>query len=245
MGLKRFVFATDSHGDQADPVALNALATFCRDFKPVIRVAGGDHFDLRAWRGGAGPKELDETGEEDVEAGFRFLESFRPTHYLIGNHEARLWDSSHEAKDGRVRALASELIGRINVVADKLRCPVLPYDKRLGVLKIGHLKFLHGFGNGGVNAARDHARNYGSCLIGHIHAVDEASVPGLDRRVCRSVGALCKLDMPYNSRTVGTLRHAQGFGYGVIDDKTGEYSVHQAERIGDRFFVATDLRAIA
>ncbi len=181
---------------------------------------------------------LQEAGE-DVEAGFRFLDSFRPTHYLIGNHEVRLWDAARGAKDGRVRALAADLIARINAAADKLRCPVLPYDKRLGVLKIGHLKFLHGFGGGGVNSARDHARSYGSCLIGHIHAVDEASVAGLDRRVCRSVGALCNLDMHYNARMVGSLRHAQGFGYGVIDEKTGEYSVHQAERIGDRFFIWT------
>lgn len=245
MGLKRFIFASDSHGDQADPVTCNALMAFCRDFKPAYRICGGDAFDCRAWRNGAGPKELDETGEDDIDAGLRFLEAFRPTHYLLGNHEVRLWDAQHDAKDGRVRALATNLIERITSLTSSLKCPVLPYDKRDGVLKIGHLKFLHGFGGGGVNAARDHARNYGSCLIGHIHAVDEASVAGLDRRVCRSVGALCKLDMRYNSRTVGTLRHANGWGYGVIDDKTGNYSVFQAERVGDRFYVASDVRAIA
>lgn len=243
MGLKRFLFAADSHGDQADPVALNALTTFNREFKPQIRVAGGDHFDFRAWRNGAGPKELDETGGEDVEAGLRFVESYRPTHYLVGNHETRIWDARREAKDGRVRALATELISRIESRVG-LNCPILPYDKRLGVLRIGHLKFLHGFGSG-INSVREHARNYGSCLIGHLHAVDEASVPGLDRRTCRSVGALCRLDMPYNSRVVSSLRHSQGWAYGVIDDKTGEYSVHQAERVGDRFFVASDIRAVA
>ena len=38
----RFVYAADSHGDMADPEALEALWAFCKDYKPDVRVAGGE-----------------------------------------------------------------------------------------------------------------------------------------------------------------------------------------------------------
>ena len=88
----RFVFASDSHGDMADPEALEALWEFCKDYKPEVRVAGGDHFDLRALRRGVGSSDA-ESGESlkaDLEAGKDFLRRFRPTVYLWGNHEHRL-----------------------------------------------------------------------------------------------------------------------------------------------------------
>lgn len=63
----RFVFASDSHGDMNDPEALDALWEFCKDYKPEVRVAGGDHFDFRSLRRGV--------GTSDAESG----ESSRPT----------------------------------------------------------------------------------------------------------------------------------------------------------------------
>ena len=34
--LTKFIFASDSHGDMADPEALAALYAFTKDFKPDI-----------------------------------------------------------------------------------------------------------------------------------------------------------------------------------------------------------------
>ncbi len=245
MAWTTFVFATDLHGDCQDTAACNALHRFARDFKPKIRVCGGDVWDFRAWRNGASPKELDEDGEADVAAGFNFLDAFRPTHLLVGNHDFRVFDKAENAKDGRVRALAARIVKQITDHANANRYPILPYHKRRGVLKIGHLKFLHGFGRGGPSCVRTHAQDYGCCLIGHVHAIDEVSLPGLDRRVCRSVGALCNLDMTYSAQMPGTLRHANGWGYGVINDKTGDYQVFQAECVNGSYVVATDTRVVA
>jgi predicted MPP superfamily phosphohydrolase len=245
MAYTPFVFASDVHGDCQDTAACNALFRFMRDWKPKIRVCGGDVWDFRAWRNGASPKELDEDGEADVTAGFSFLDQFRPTHLLCGNHDFRVFDKAKTAKDGRVRALAQRIVKQIEDHATAGRYQVLPYHKRHGVLRIGHLKMLHGFGGGGMNCVREHARNYGSCLIGHVHSIDEASLPGLDRRVCRSVGALCQLDMDYSAHSPGTLRHSNGWAYGVVDEKTGDYAVFQAENVNGKYVVAGGTQVIS
>ena len=39
--LTKFIYASDNHGDMADPQALAALFEFTKDFKPDIRIAGG------------------------------------------------------------------------------------------------------------------------------------------------------------------------------------------------------------
>jgi len=37
--LTKFIYASDSHGDMADPEALAALYEFTKDFKPDIKIA--------------------------------------------------------------------------------------------------------------------------------------------------------------------------------------------------------------
>jgi hypothetical protein len=241
LGLKRFVFASDVHGDVQDTAAVNACLGFVRDFKPHYRICGGDIFDFRPLRGRASEEEKRESLKEDFEAGDRFLEAFAPTHTLLGNHDQRLYDRA-ALRSGPASDYAAELADRLSGRLG--RSELYPYHKRAGVLRIGHLKFLHGFFCG-VTAARQHALAYGSCLFGHIHSIDEASVPGMDRRVARSVGCLCKLDMDYNARSPNTLRYAHGWGYGVIDEKTGNYTVFQAEGIDGKFYVAGEIRAVA
>ena len=49
----KFVFASDSHGDMACEESLQAFYAYCKDFKPDLRIAGGDHYDLRSPRQGA------------------------------------------------------------------------------------------------------------------------------------------------------------------------------------------------
>jgi hypothetical protein len=242
VGLKRWIFASDVHGDMADPGALNALFAFCRDFKPQYRICGGDVWDFRALRGKASEEEKRESLKEDFVAGCRFLEAFAPTAFLRGNHDERLWDAARRS-NGPLADYAGQLA---DDAESRLggRCEVRPYHKRKGVARLGHLKFLHGF-YAGVTAARQHALAYGSCMFGHVHAVDVASVPGIDRRVARSVGCLCTLDFDYDSKSPGSLRHCQGWGYGVVDEKTGNYEAFVAEGIEGKFFVAGEIRAVA
>lgn len=238
MSLTRFVFASDLHGDQSEVSATDALAKFIEAFKPKLRIFGGDLWDFRPLRRKACEDERRESMAADYEAGLRWLKGFKPNYFLRGNHDERLWELA--AKDRGVESdYAMSGVIEITALLAKMKCRMLPYHNRDGVLRIGHLKMLHGF-HAGVNAARQTALVYGSALFGHVHTIDEHSIPGLERRVARSVGCLCKLSMEYNVRTPSALRHSHGFAYGVVNEKTGSYHVWQAEEIDGKWILPSD-----
>ena len=152
----------------------------------------------------------------------------------------RLWDLA-AADKGVESDYAYQGVNDIVTTCEKLKCKLYPYHKRDGIIRVGsHLKILHGF-HSGVYAARQTALVYGSVLFGHIHVVDEHSIPGLDRRVARCCGCLCELDMDYASRTPSTLRQAHGFAYGVVHKKTGLYHVWTAESIDGQWLIPSDV----
>lgn len=235
MTWQRFIFCSDLHGDRQDPDTVEALFRFLVEWKPEIVIFGGDLVDLRPLRKGAGADEKRESMRADIDAGREFIDrlfSFgKPgqRYFHDGNHDHRLTEAA-ESSDGPLADLAGLGLRERNSQLKRLRAHVLPYHKRNGVLRIGHLKTLHGFFCG-VFATRQHAQVYGGCLVGHTHVVDEHAVPGLERRVARSVGALCLLDMDYNSRQPNTLRQAHGWAWGVVNSKTGNYFTYQAEKI--------------
>lgn len=231
-----FVVAFDSHGDMQSKSTVKAFLKFCDLWKPKYRIFGGDNWDFRPLRGKATDEEKRESMKKDFEAGMDFIKKFRPHFFIRGNHDERLWELA-ERGDG-VRSDYAQLgIKEVEKELKAMSCRMLPYHKRDGVLRIGHLKVLHGFFCG-VYAARQHALVYGSCLFGHVHDVTEHSIPGLERRVARCGGCLCTLDFPYAARTPNTLRQSQGWPYGVINSRTGEYIVWQAERINGHYITA-------
>ena len=239
MGWQRFIFGADLHGDRQHKPTARLFLDFCAHWKPDIKVFGGDCFDLRPLRKGANDDEKRELLEEDVNAGLEFIKEFQPNFFLRGNHDERLWELKARGT-GAAQAYAEQGCEEIETLLDGMGCRMLPYHKRDGILRIGHLKFLHGF-HCGVFAARQTALIYGSALMGHTHVIDQHPVPGLERRVTRIVGCLCLLDMEYNSRQPNTLRQAHGFAYGVINDKTGSFHCWQAEQIGGKWFLPTDI----
>jgi len=242
MSLTKFVFASDVHGDQQDPQANAALFRFLDVFKPKLRVFGGDLWDFRPLRKAANEDEKRESMAADYEAGMTWLKRFRPHYFLRGNHDERLWELAAKNK-GVASDYAMQGVVEIITTCQKMKCELLPYHHRDGILKIGHLKMLHGFASG-INAPRQTALVYGSVLFGHVHTVDEHSIPGLERRVARSVGCLCKLTMDYNQRTPSALRHSHGFAYGIINEKTGAYHVWQAEEIDGKWILPSDIQEI-
>jgi len=239
MSFSKFIFASDVHGDMLDLAANEALFMFINIWKPKIRVFGGDLWDFRPLRGKANEDERRESMAADFEAGMGWLDKFKPNYFLRGNHDERLWELAAKDK-GITSDYAQQGVMEIEKAMRRHKCAMLPYHKREGILRIGHLKMLHGFSSG-VYAARQHALVYNSCLFGHVHTIDEHSVPGLDRRVARSVGCLCKLDMDYNARTPTSLRHSHGFAYGIIDEKSGEYMVWQAESVNGKWILPSDI----
>lgn len=238
--FERFVFACDVHGDQQNPQAVGVLLDFMQDWKPTVRICGGDVWDFRPLRRKASDDEKRESMEGDFHAGLGFLNKFKPTHWLLGNHEYRLWHMA-ATSDGVLGDYSRACVTGITKWSNKQRCIVLPYHKRLGVVRLGHLKCIHGFWVG-IHADKQAAMVYGSCLMGHTHSVSEFAIPGLERRVARSCGCLCHLDMEYNLRTPSSLRHANGFAFGVVDRDTGLYHVWQAECINGTWVIPTNLK---
>lgn len=89
---KKFVACGCSHGELADPAALNEIVKFNADFKPDKRIHLGDFCDTTAWRSGAkGTKDEGACVADDIGAGLTFLERYEPTLVFNGNHEARLY----------------------------------------------------------------------------------------------------------------------------------------------------------
>jgi len=230
MSLERIIFASDLHGDLQDVDAVDALLKFTKEWKPHHKIFGGDLFDFRPLRKRASREERAETIQYDIDAGIKFINAWRPGYWLRGNHDERLWDFA--LKDGIEGEFAQKGIKDLDFKCKKLKIKTFPYCKRRGILEMGKLKMLHGFHHG-INAARQHGLVYGSCLFGHIHAIDVASIPGLEKRQARAVGCLCRLDHPYNARLVSTLRHSHGWAYGVIDNKTGGFEVWQMQNEKD------------
>ena len=236
---KRFLFASDVHGSEQDVKANKALFTFLGDYRPDIRVMGGDLFDFAALRKKASEEERRISIKEDFEAGREWFGQFKPGHMLEGNHDKRLRLLAEENR-GPISDYGKVLQGTFLEDCRKLKCAWYPYDKRHGIARIGNLKCLHGYAHG-IGAARKMAQIYGACIFGHGHAVQFSSIEGLEDRTARMAGCLCKLDLPYVEASLGSLMWRHGWIFGVVHDKTGNYMCWQAEEIEGKFIFPKDV----
>lgn len=236
---KRWMAAFDSHGDQADPPTMRAFWQFLSIWQPEIRIAGGDHFDFRHMRAKAGEGERYESGQRDFQAGLDFLRKFKPTAVCFGNHDDRVFQQLQHP-NGNVRDTAQAMVDEIEDACGD--ADVLPYDKRK-YITIGNLKVIHGFAHG-ENAVRKSAAVYGRVLHGHIHRAECVRIDGVDVREAFSSGCLCRVDLPYNSRSLGTMRHENGWAYGEVLP-SGHTTVHLARRVGGVWHLPTEFRSIA
>lgn len=231
----------DTHGDMIDRRADRAFRSFVGAYRPKIRVHVGDFIDARALRNGASEEEKRESMACDFDRAMEFMEWYRPTHVCLGNHDIRLWDTMR--KGGPLADYCKQLIGEWNTFAKKIGCKVKTYDAEKGVMKIGRMKFAHGFFCG-TNAARQMAQAFGSVMFGHGHAIDVASSPADHRRAARMIGCLCRLRFTYNRAHVAALRQAHGWAYGPLF-RNGSYQAFQAEMIGGKVVLAEGIKVIA
>lgn len=245
MGMETFSFASDLHGDRQQENVVKTFYRFVDDFRPKLRIFGGDIWDFRAIRAGADKEEKMHSMKTDFDSGIEFLQRYRPQVILLGNHDQRLWDLVSKdglRKTGPLVDYAEDLIEKFGKTAEKLDAKVLPYDKRKGVFNHRGLKFAHGFASG-KGAAGEMARVYGSILFGHGHSIDEASEPGDEVRVARMVGCLCGLDLTYNRSQLGTLRQRHGWAYGAFLDRG--YEVLQAKVEKGQVVYAAGLKTLS
>lgn len=239
----RFVVAGDSHGDMVDPVAEAAFFRWLKENNPQLRIHSGDVFDMRPLRGKASDKEKAESIKDDFSAGMSFMDRMfaggEMNYLLRGNHDERLWDLSRDGS-GVLKDTADELIERIHFLLKKHNVKMLPYDARLGVLRIGHLQVIHGF-KCGIGAGAAHAKTYRNTIFGHTHTQEIVPVENLDGpSVAMGTGCLCHIDMHYNSRQMNKLRHQQGWVMGTLFID-GTYQAFQVKRIGDKFYAPQNI----
>jgi hypothetical protein len=235
---ERFCYVSDTHGDQIDRGAASIFREWMQDWKPTIRIHGGDAMDLRWLRSRASDQERVEAIQDDITSGCEFLRWYKPTVFLKGNHDDRL-DRARESFVGSVRALAEDIQGDIDhAIGDK--CRVLSYDKRLGVFKLGDVSFIHGFG-GGIGSARRAGMVYGKVVQGHLHCVENIAIERHERGFAMVAGCLCKLDMSYASAHLTALRHAHGWVYGVVR-RGGGVSLWQAHENGGAWILPSEMR---
>lgn len=227
-----------------DTIAEKAFFDFVEDFKPQIRIHAGDIWDFRNLRRGATEDEKRESMSLDWKSGSIFFNRFfskgTDRYLLRGNHDERMWYLLDNCK-GVMRDHAQRAVDDIETMCRRRKVHMLPYDSRLGVLRLGKLTVIHGY-HAGLGAANQHARIYHSCFFGHTHTQDVAPVPNCDGPAeARGIGCLCQIDMPYNQHQTNKLRHQQGWIYGELYED-GTYTAFQTKRVGNSFAVATGIK---
>jgi predicted phosphodiesterase len=245
MSWEKFVVVGDNHGDMCSEKDVDVLFDFVAEWKPKHRIHLGDNWDLRPLRAKATERDKASDTDKDWAAGKSFLLQYNPTVFLLGNHDNRIWKAREDA-NGAVRHYATQCVDEIKelIKTKKLATTIYPYHSRLGVYKLGDLSFVHGYHCGGM-ACRRHAEVYGNVIFGHVHTVEQLPVPRLERVVARTIGCLADIDkLEYAENNTNTLRWANGFGYGVVNTKTGNTIVWQAEKISGQWILPTHVKVV-
>jgi predicted MPP superfamily phosphohydrolase len=237
--VKRFIFASDLHGDKCDPVAVEKLLEFVKIWKPQVKVFGGDLFDFRNIRKNAGIAERQESMQADVEQGLEFLSRYQPDIFLMGNHDKRLWDVARFHENGIVSDYAKQGVKDIESRCRKIKCKLIEYKSDSGFYDLGKVRMIHGY-CAGIMATKKHAEIYspqgGIVLHGHTHAIHHHTIQRVGGGEGRGVGCLAQLDMDYNVAQPNRITHKHGFAYGWTSGN--DWEVYQARKgKGDKWQV--------
>jgi predicted phosphodiesterase len=237
----RVVVMGDNHGNHADPETLKAILAFCKDFKPHHRVHLGDNWDFAALRKGVGKEDKESSWaalKEDVEAGIQWLDQYRPTHFLMGNHEHRVRDLIHNT-DSITRLESLQDVDRqMRKALRNAGCRVIKdYTVNANYIDIGPVTFTHGFYHGNDAIIKTaHRFNSGpgrAVVMGHLHRAEQHN---LERRGGGAVwicGCACDLSLQYAEKRPSTLRWQNSFMAFRI---TGEdYIGRQAHRFAGKW----------
>lgn len=240
---EKFVAVGDNHGDMVSENDVDVFHDFVYDWKPKHRIHLGDNWDLRPLRSKATERDRASDVTKDWDAGKAFLLQYKPTIFLLGNHDNRIWKARDDA-NGSVRHYATQCVNEIEklITTKQLPTKILPYHSRLGVFKLGDLSFVHGY-HCGASACKRHAEVYGNVIFGHVHTVEQLPVPRLERAVARTPGCMADIDkLEYAENNTNTLRWSNGWAYGVVNIKTGKTIVWQAEKIDGAWILPTHVK---
>jgi len=216
---KRFVAIGCSHGHLIDPWARDAILSFCERWKPVTRFHLGDAYDLTAFRAGAGGGP--DSGKDlnpDLQDGTAFLEHYRPTTLMCGNHERRLW-AYCDHPNALISCLAGKLRQSLFEVCRKMKTDLVEYRGLWEWRMLGDYKLGHGYIYN-ENACRDHAEAHGNCIFAHTHRAGMMAGRRDDEPLGLCVGTLADIpNVDYANQRRATLGWRQGFVWGEYTDK--------------------------
>lgn len=242
--IKKFVFASDNHGELACEETLSALWEYCRDFKPDIRIGGGDHFDCAALRKGAmGDMEGVRSMKDDLDAGRDFFSKFRPTHVVIGNHEYRMEKMARSHPSSVVRDYCSERYRDIKMWARQSGARVVLDYRRDKVLRLGPVTIHHGNSSDLTKMGMFYCQESGLFLCGHGHTGQQINLPKLGRGAAYMAPALANLElMEYSENTLSAAKHNNGWIAGWYNDR-GDWKAWIIHKVGGgKWYWPTDIR---
>lgn len=229
---KRLLAVGCSHGNLANPSALDAVLRARDAWKPDLVLHLGDAYDTKAFRTGARPNsgDPDEAASvaDDVASGADFLEALRPHVLCIGNHEHRLVKLSEHYNQVIATAARATLEGILESVPD---ATVVPYTVlEDGWFTVGNFRFGHGHLFNEM-FLRDTAETWGNTVVAHAHRAGTAKGRRIDNPTCFCVGTLA--DVPAMGYALGrraTLAWSHGFVWGEYTDTHCQLWLHEWPR---------------
>lgn len=243
--MQPFIAATDLHGIEQDRTAVKVFKGFVEGFdKKAIKIFTGDLWNFAALRRQAAEHEKSIRLKEDFEAGLEFLEWYRPSLFIRGNHDERLWDAvsiDRIKHSGWKAELAQTYITKFEAFAKDMKIKVLPYNKA-SVFRIDGMAFAHGFGSG-ESLTENMAKTYGNVIFGHGHRIERTPVMQSGRAVTGyQIGCLCRDDMDFVRSDLGALKQEQGWAYGFLAPHA---EVFQARVANGKALVAENFKVIS
>lgn len=231
MAIERFVIVSDSHGDCIHEGAKAELLDWMEGFKPKHRIHLGDWLEARCLRTNANKEDLHVSMTPDWVAAREFLEAYRPTAALTGNHDFRVWDKA-ESNDGRVASLCEMMSQTIEAFFKKIKCKLQPYDAledKFNPITLGDYTLIHGY-KASKYVAYQAGLIHGNCIMGHVHRLEVITTDRVDG--ARGICCPCLMDprlAEYARRREAIYRWTVGWLWGTLNTKTGKLTVNHKE----------------
>lgn len=246
--MRRVLIIPDAHAPSHDKRAVEAVCAYTttKHYDDIVLLGDlGDFDSLNAYNSSFPGLQEGKRLAKDLEACVSVLDDFTYSarrvnpncraHYLLGNHEARLFRET--ARTPAFMGITSfEDALDLDVKAIKL----YPYTKRKAAMRIGKLHFLHG-SYFGENAVKKHLDRLScSFVMGHIHRLLTVTKPSQHGTMLgASVGHLADPDIG-ESYLDGPEGWQQGFGEAFVRDN-GTFNLYPIAILNGSF-VAPDGR---
>lgn len=224
MAFKKFLVCADNHGHLVNTECMKKFVEFKANWRPDYSICLGDIWDMNGLRKSANDEEKREGISKDFQAGIEFLDIGFDV-VTLGNHDARLYEAAEGAPNGILRESCKELVRCVTEEFAARKIQWIPYNVNAYLqLPEGGPKLIHGF-LAGQNPAKAHFERFGSCLFGHVHAPSSHIAKHIDQGQAYALGCMADIDsMTYAERYPNRLGWRNGWGFGIINEKTGKWS---------------------